>query len=307
MKDAPDLHFFAILARQPSLAAAAQELGVTPPAVSRRLAQLEERLGVRLLNRTTRRQSLTPEGERYLEEGGRILREIEGLERSLAAGADVPHGLLRINATFGFGRRHLSPAIAEFRRLYPAVDIVLQLTDRPLDLAASAMDIRIHFGEPPDRRILARKLASNRRLLCAAPSYLAGRAEPLTPRDLHDHECIVIRENHAAFNNWQLSDGQRQEMVKVSGGLSTNFGEIAVEWALAGHGILLRSEWDIAPYLRTGQLRRVLAAWEGTASDIHAIYPQRHHLSSKVRVFLDFLATRFADQRVPEADSAGAW
>jgi LysR family transcriptional activator of dmlA len=307
MKDTPDLHFFTVLARQPSLAAASLELGVTPPAVSRRLAQLEQRLGVRLLNRTTRRLSLTPEGERYLEEGGRILREIEGLERSLATGAEVPHGLLRINATFGFGRRHLSPAISEFRRLYPSVEIVLQLTDRALDLTAHAMDIGIHFGEPPDRRILARKIAPNRRFLCAAPSYLAGRVEPVTPRDLHALECIVIRESNTAFNNWQLSDGQRQEMVKVYGGLSTNFGEIAVEWALAGHGVLLRSEWDLAPYLRSGQLRRVLAPWEGTPSDIYAIYPQRHHLSSKVRLFLDFLAAKFADQRALEAANAQVW
>lgn len=307
MKDAPDLLFFSILARHPSLAAAALELGVTPPAVSRRLAQLEQRLGVRLLNRTTRRLSLTAEGERYLEEGGRILREIEGLERSLGAGSDVPHGLLRINATFGFGRRHLSPAISEFRQLYPSVEIVLQLTDRALDLTAHAMDIGIRFGEPPDRRILARKIAPNRRFLCAAPSYLEGRVEPATPRDLHAHECIVIRENNTAFNNWQLSDGQRQEMVKVYGGLSTNFGEIAVDWALAGHGIILRSEWDVAPYLRGGQLQRVLAPWEGTASDIYAIYPQRHHLSSKVRVFLDFLAAKFADQRALEASNAQVW
>ena len=307
MKDTPDLNFFALLARQPSLAAASVALGVTPPAVSRRLARLEQRLGVRLLNRTTRRLSLTPEGERYLEEGGRLLREIESLERSLAAGVDVPHGLLRINATFGFGRRHLSPAIAEFRCRYPAVDIVLQLTDQALDLTAHAMDIGIHFGEPPDRRILARKIASNRRFLCAAPSYLQGRTPLATPRDLQAQECIVIRENQTAFNNWQLSDGQRQVMIKVYGGLSTNFGEIAVDWALAGHGVVLRSEWDVAPYLRSGQLQRVLAPWEGTASDIYAIYPQRHHLSSKVRVFLDFLAARFADQRALDATQAPAW
>jgi DNA-binding transcriptional LysR family regulator len=307
MKNTPDLNFFSLLASQPSLAAASLELGVTPPAVSRRLAQLEQRLGVRLLNRTTRRLSLTPEGERYLEEGGRILREIEGLERSLSAGSDVPHGVLRINATFGFGRRHLSPAISEFRRLYPSVEIVLQLTDRNLDLTANAMDIGIYFGPPPDGRILARKIAPNRRFLCAAPAYLQGRTEPAAPRDLQLHACIVIRENNTAFNNWQLSDGQHQQMVKVSGGLSTNFGEIAVDWALAGHGIVLRSEWDLAPYLRSGQLRRLLAPWEGTPSDIYAIYPKRHHLSSKVRVFLDFLAAKFADQRSLEATNAQVW
>lgn len=298
MKHSPDLVFFALLARHPSLAAASLELGVTPPAVSRRLAQLEQRLGVRLLNRTTRRQSLTPQGERYLAEGGRILRDIEGLERSLTTSREVPHGVLRINATFGFGRRHLSPAVSDFSRLYPAVEIVLQLTDRPMDLTAHAMDMGIRFGEPPDSRILARKIASNRRLLCAAPAYLSAQPEPITLRDLQSHACIVIRENNAAFNNWQLSDGKRQEMVKVRGPLSTNFGEIAVDWALAGHGILLRSEWDLGPYLQAGQLRRVLAPWEGASADIHAIYPQRHHLSATVRVFIDFLVARFAGQRL---------
>jgi LysR family transcriptional activator of dmlA len=297
MKDFQDLAFFTLLARHPSLAAAAQELGVTPPAVSRRLAALEQRLGVRLLNRTTRRLSLTPEGERYQEEGERILREIDGLERSLSASRETPRGTLRINATFGFGRRHLSPAVSDFARRYPDLEVVLQLTDRPLDLTAHAMDVGIRFGAPPDARILARRIADNRRFLCAAPEYLAAHGEPAVPRDLQAHRCIVIRENERAFNNWQLSDGKEQTLVKVRGPLSTNHGEIAVDWALAGHGILLRSEWDIAPYLRSGQLRRILEPWAGTAADIHAVYPQRHHLSAKVRVFIDFLAERFSSYR----------
>jgi DNA-binding transcriptional LysR family regulator len=297
MKDAADLAFFSLLARHPSLAAAAQELGVTPPAVSRRLAALERRLGVRLLNRTTRRLSLTPEGERYLEEGERLLRDIEALERSLAASNDAPRGLLRINATFGFGRRHLSPAISDFVRRYPEVDVVLQLTDRPLDLTAHAMDLGIRFGTPPDARVLARKIAANRRLLCAAPAYLAGHGTPAEPRELAAHQCIVIRENNSAFNHWPLSDGKQQVLLKVRGPLSTNHGEVAVDWAIAGHGILLRSEWDVAATLRSGQLQRILPAWTGDAADIYAIYPQRHHLSAKVRVFIDFLVERFAAQR----------
>jgi DNA-binding transcriptional LysR family regulator len=271
------------------------------------LAQLERRLGVRLLNRTTRRLSLTPEGERYLEEGGRIQRDMEALERSLVAGSAVPHGLLRIHATFGFGRRHLAPAVSDFHARYPAVEVVLHLSDRPLDLTTQAMDISIQFGEPPDRRVLARRIATNRRLLCAAPTYLARRPPPGVPRDLQSHDCIVIRESNSAYNNWQLTDGVHQELVKVRGPLSTNMGEIAVDWALAGHGIVLRSEWDIAPYLRDGRLQRVLPLWEGTLSDIHAIYPQRHQLSSKVRVFLDFLSERFADQLAGHADFAVAW
>ena len=307
MSDTTDLSFFTLLARQPSLAAAAQLLGVTPPAVSRRLAALEQRLGVRLLNRTTRRLSLTPQGERYLEHGEQILRDIESLERSLSASHESPRGLLRINATFGFGRRHLAPLIADFAKLWPEVEIILQLTDRPLDLTEHAMDIGIRFGEPPDARILARKIAANRRLLCASPDYLARHGRPLTPRDLAAHACIVIRENNAAFNNWQLADGKQQTMVKVRGPLSTNHGEIAVDWALAGHGIVLRSEWDIAGYLRSGQLIRVLEPWLGSSADIHAVFPQRHHLSATVRVFLDFLAERFADYRVATDENRRAW
>ena len=307
MSDTTDLSFFTLLARQPSLAAAAQLLGVTPPAVSRRLAALEQRLGVRLLNRTTRRLSLTPQGERYLEHGEQILRDIESLERSLSASHESPCGLLRINATFGFGRRHLAPLIADFAKLWPEVEIILQLTDRPLDLTEHAMDIGIRFGEPPDARILARKIAANRRLLCASPDYLARHGRPLTPRDLAAHACIVIRENNAAFNNWQLADGKQQTMVKVRGPLSTNHGEIAVDWALAGHGIVLRSEWDIAGYLRSGQLIRVLEPWLGSSADIHAVFPQRHHLSATVRVFLDFLAERFADYRVATDENRRAW
>lgn len=297
MSDAADLAFFSLLARHPSLAAAAQELGVTPPAVSRRLAALEQRLGVRLLNRTTRRLSLTPEGERYVDEGERILRDIDSLERSLAASRAVPRGLLRINATFGFGRCHLAPAVSDFVRRYPEVEVVLQLTDRPLDLTEHAMDIGIHFGNPPDARVLARQIAANRRLLCAAPAYLAAHGSPASPAELAAQQCIVIRENNRAFNHWQLSDGKQQELVKVRGALSSNHGEVAVDWALAGHGIILRSEWDVAPYLRSGQLQRLLPAWTGAAADIYAIYPQRHHLSAKVRVFIDFLVERFAGQR----------
>jgi LysR family transcriptional regulator, transcriptional activator for dmlA len=307
MADTTDLGFFSLLARQPSLAAASQALGVTPPAVSRRLATLENRLGVRLLNRTPRRLSLTPQGERYLEDGEQILRDIENLERSLADSRETPRGLLRINATFGFGRRHLAPLLAQFAKVWPDVEIILQLTDRPLDLTEHAMDIGIRFGTPPDARVLARKIAVNRRLLCASPDYLTTHGTPTAPRDLQAHACIVIRENNAAFNNWQLSDGKQQVMVKVRGPLSTNHGEIAVDWALAGHGIVLRSEWDVAAYLRSGQLRRLLDPWSGGSADIHAIYPQRHHLSATVRVFLDFLAEHFADYRAATENSQVAW
>lgn len=307
MSDTTDLRFFTTLARHPSLAAAAQELGLSPPAVSRRLAALEARLVVRLLNRTTRRLSLTPEGERYLEEGERLLREIAQLEHSLGTGRSQPQGLLRVNATFGFGRRHLAPAVSDFVRAHPQVEVVLDLSDKPLDLTAHAMDIGIRFGPPPDARVLARPLAHNRRLLCAAPSYLAAHGHPVGPRALAQHDCIVIRENKGVYNQWQLSDGRQQVGVKVRGALSSNHGEVAVDWALAGHGIILRSEWDVADHLRSGHLQRVLPAWSDPEADIHALYPQRHHLSATVRAFLDFLADRFAAHRDTAPPEGTGW
>jgi len=298
-----DIAFFITLAQHSSLAAAAQEMGVTPPAVSRRLAALEQRLGVRLLNRTTRRQSLTPEGERYLEEGRRILGDIEQLEHDLTAHRQSPRGLLKVNAGFGFGRRHLAPAVSDFIRLYPEVEILLHLTDRPLDLAAEGMDIGIRFGLDSAETMLTRKIAANRRVLCAAPGYLAERPSLHQPADLRAHDCIVIRENNRAYNTWHLVSQSEQATIKVKGPLSANHGEVAVDWVLRGHGILLRSEWDIAPYLRSGELVRVLPDWSGLAADIHAVYLQRHHQSAKVRAFLDFLAARFASHRV----GGGEW
>ena len=184
MANHSDLAFFSLLARQPSLAAAAQALDITPPAVSRRLAALELRLGVRLLNRTTRRLSLTPEGERYLEDGEPILREIERLERSLGESRELPRGLLRINAGFGFGRRHLGPAISDFVRQWPEVDVILHLSDRALDLTEHAFDIGIRFGPPPDARVLARRMEAARAVLLQTwqrvrPAMLGVPARPL--------------------------------------------------------------------------------------------------------------------------------
>ncbi|MBU3695866.1 LysR substrate-binding domain-containing protein [Dechloromonas sp.] len=308
MNPVSDLAFFVVVARQASLAAAAQVLGVAPPNVSRRLAALERRLGLRLLNRTTRRLSLTEAGRRYLARGEQIMLDLAGLEQSLASDRDAVRGQLRINASFGFGRRHLAPLISVFSRHYPEVEFVLELSDHPRDLTEHAYDIGIRFGEPPDSRVVARRIAGNRRLLCASPAYLAEAGHPETPQSLSRHRCIVIRENAQVYNHWHLSDGQRHELVKVGGPLSANHGEIAVDWALAGHGVVLRSEWDVAGYLRSGELLRVLAPWIGAGADIHAVYPNRHFVPAKVRVFLDFLEAHFADTRGGPTSADGfAW
>ena len=289
-----EMQFFSVLMRCGSLAAAARELQVSPPAVSKRLAALEARLGVTLLNRTTRRLALTHEGETYLAQARRILGEIEALERELHGARSEPTGLLRVNATLGFGRMHVAPAIASFARLHPKVDVQLQLSVNPPPLTEDAFDVCVRFGEPPDARVVARLLAPNRRLLCASPAYLQRHGTPRTPHDLAAHNIIAIRQGDDAFGSWRLRSGKRVETVRVRGNLSTNDGEIAVSWALAGHGIVLRAEWDIARYLRSGRLQQVLENWQTPPADIHAVYPVRHQGTARVRTFVDHLAQEFA-------------
>ena len=220
MSSDTELAFFCLLIKQGSLVATARELNLTPPAVSRRLAQMEERLGVRLLNRTTRRISLTNEGEIYFENASRILKEIEEMEQQVARSRTTPKGLLRVNAPFGFGRTYIAPAISDFARKFPDIEVQLHLTDRPIHLPNDAIDVSIHFGQVPDSRLIAKKIAANRRLLCASPRYLAQAGMPLTPRELTLHQCIVLRQNDAAYANWRLTQGDKEETVKVHGKLS---------------------------------------------------------------------------------------
>jgi DNA-binding transcriptional LysR family regulator len=289
-----EMQFFSLLMRCGSLSATARELQVSTPAVSKRLAALEARLGVQLLNRTTRRLALTHEGETYLASARGILGEIEALERELQGARSEPTGLLRVNATLGFGRMHVAPAIASFARLHPKVEVQLQLSVNPPPLAEDAFDVCVRFGEPPDARVIARLLAPNRRLLCASPAYLQRHGTPRTPHDLAGHSIIAIRQSDESQGLWRLRCGKRVESVRVRGTLGTNDGEIAVNWALAGHGIVQRAEWDVSRYLRSGRLRQVLESWQTPPADIYAVYPARHQGAMRVRAFVDHLAEEFA-------------
>ncbi len=301
-----DLAFFVTLSQAGTLSAAAQELGLSTAAVSRRLAALEARLGIRLMNRTTRRASLTHEGELYLEDGQRILAELQELETRVAGGQATPQGLLRVNATFGFGRQHIAPAVADFVARHPGVDVQLQLTDRAAQPGDDGFDVVIRFGDVPDARVSSRLLASNRRLLVASPGYLKRHGTPLQPADLRRHDCIVIREAEGAYGQWTLQHGAAQTTVKVGGPLCTNDGEVALSWALRGGGVLMRSQWHVAAYLRSGRLRQVLPDWAPPPADIHAVYPMKRNLSAKVRAFVDHLHAHFAPQREAQARD-GSW
>ncbi|WP_416424359.1 LysR family transcriptional regulator [Pseudomonas sp. App30] len=293
MNQAQDLSFFHLLAKQGSLVATARELGVTPPAVSKRLAALEARLGVRLVNRTTRSMSLTPEGELYFAHVARILAQIDEAEQLVSSSRATPKGLIRVNASLGFGRRHIGPALAAFFSHYPEVEIQLEISDHPLDLATHGFDLGIRFGSLPDAALHARKIASNRRLLCASPLYLEKHGTPVKLADLARHNCIFIRQNESPYGVWSFNHGGRTENVKVHGALGCNDGEVALNWALEGYGILLRAEWDIARYVRSGRLRLVLEDQTPTRADVYAVYPQQLHLSARVRRLIDFLIERF--------------
>ena len=292
-----ELGFIVSLASAGSLSAAARELGITTSAVSKRLAIIEARVGVPLVNRTTRRMSMTPEGEVLLEHARRILGEIADLDQLLTSSQGVPKGQLRVNATLGFGRLHIAPAISRYVLRYPEVDVQLQLSVDPPALTGDQFDVCIRFGAPSDARVIARRLAPNRRLLCASPKYLAQRGEPKSPAELRRHNCICIRQGDEAYGVWRLFSGRESERdaqaVKVRGNLSTNDGEIAVNWALDGHGILMRAEWDIERYLESGRLVQVLPGLRTPDADIYAVYPQRHQLSARIRTFVDFLGETF--------------
>lgn len=302
-----ELAFFCLLVKLGSLAATAREMNLTPPAVTKRLSQLEQRLGVRLLNRTTRRISLTNEGEVYFANAQRILGDIEEMESRVASSRAVPKGLLRVNAPLGFGRSYIGPAISLFTRKYPDVEVQLQLTDRPVSLPDEAIDVAIRFGEIPDSRLIAKKIAANRRLICASPAYLRNAGRPQSPDDLARHQCIVLRQNDAAYGLWRLIRGKQVDTIKVHGKLSTNDGEVALNWALDGHGILLRAEWDVAKYLRSGRLEQLFPDYETPAADVYAVYLERLNLSAKVSFFIEHLREYLGKHADSPAHNASRW
>jgi LysR family transcriptional activator of dmlA len=289
-----DLGFFSTLISSGSLGAAARELGVTTAAVSKHLAQMESRLGLVLVNRTTRRMSLTHEGEIYLDHARRILGEIDDLEHMLWGSTKAPQGLLRVNATLGFGRSHIAPLIAEYVKQFPQVDIQLQLSVNPPPITDDAYDVCFRFGHPPDSRSIARLIAPNKRILVASPSYIKEYGEPKSPSELIKHNCIGIRQGDEGYGLWRFSSGKGKskneftDSAKVRGNLTTNDGGIAVNWALDGRGIVLRAEWDVAQHLQSGRLIQVMKNFETPDADIYAVYAERHKTSVRVKTLIDF-------------------
>jgi DNA-binding transcriptional LysR family regulator len=302
-----ELLLFDLIVRRGSLSAAALELGVTPASVSKRLIALEKRLGVLLVNRTTRRLSLTDEGEVFHRNAMRILTDLEDMERLVSVNKATPTGLLRVNAPLGFGRTYVTPMVSKFVKKYPGIEVQLQLTDHPLSLVDQAFEVGIRFGDIPDARLIARRVALNRRLVCAAPSYLKSHGTPRVPHDLTLHNCIILRQNDAAYGTWRFTRGKHAETVKVRGSLSSNDGEVALNWALDGHGIMLRAEWDIARYLRSGRLQLILEDYATPPADIFAVYPERHASTPRVQAFTNFLVASFSGPQQKPSGKQTNW
>lgn len=285
-----DFAFFRLLARSASLTDAARSLSMTPSAVSRRLGAIETRLGVQLVLRNTRSMRLTPEGERYLEAAEAILAETERLEADIAS---RPLGRLRICASFGFGRTHIAPVVADFAKANPDVRVDLTLTDRPVSIIEEGFDVGIHLGVPHDSRLRARKLLANDRILCASPAYLETHGRPLLPSDLARHRLIEIAEDENTVGRWTLTHRKTKKVVNLAAVpvLRSNSGSAALDWCLAGLGIVLRSRWHAAAPLADGRLEEVLPDWHMPA-DVYAYFAAKRP-SAQLRAFLDAMALRF--------------
>ncbi|MBP1202236.1 LysR family transcriptional activator of dmlA [Duganella sp. 1411] len=294
-----DLRVFATVVRKASFVAAAEELGMSPAYVSKRIGMLEAALGVRLFHRTTRRVVVSDDGEQVYARALTILSSLDSLFDEVAERQGVPRGQLRVSSSFGFGRNVVAPAIARLAAEHPALQVRLEVFDRLVDIVSEGFDLDIRIGDEIAPQLIARRLMSNHRILCAAPAYLARRGAPQTLRELETHDCLPIKERDLPFGVWRLRGEGEEGVVKVSGPLSTNHGEIALQWAVAGAGIVLRSRWDAQAYLDRGELVQVLPAYTQEAN-VWAVYPQRLASSAKVRVFVDFLEQHLAcDNRVP--------
>lgn len=291
MLDSRDLELVAAVARFGSLARAARWLDLTVAAVSKRLAAFEGRLGVRLFDRTTRRVTPTPEGELIIAEARAILDRMGDVEALIAHRRRAPAGHLRVNSSLGYGRRVLAPLLSAFARRHADVTLELTLTQGLPIAAELPFDVAVRLGEPDSPALKARKLADNVRVLAAAPRYLRNAGTPRSPRELVQHRCLVVREGEGETSAWVLRGPNGIETVRVHPALASNDGESVVAWACEGHGIVLRSQWDVGPLIAQGRLTRVLAEFESPAH-VYALWPDARFTPARVTALVEFLAAR---------------
>jgi DNA-binding transcriptional LysR family regulator len=303
MDELGEMRVFVHAIERGSFAAAATDLRLTPSAVSKLIARLEARLGVRLVNRTTRKLSLTAEGETYLHSGRRLIEAVDALEQDVAASAGHPRGLLRINTALSFGVQHLAPAVIEFQQRYPDVRVSVSLTDRPVDLYAQQIDVAVRVGVPTDQSLMWRKLGDVGRVVCASPQYLEAFGTPGTREDLARHRCIVFTPPGRGHWTFRTDDGG-VEQVDVTGTFASDNLECILQLALQGAGLARLPDYMVARPLRDGRLVALLAdVHDPEWTPAYAVFPPGAQKALKVRVFLDFLTQRFGRERVGSAGS----
>lgn len=293
------LESFVSVATRGSLTAAANAEGVAPAIMGRRLDGLEERLGVKLLVRTTRRISLTHEGTAFLEDCQRLLTDIANAEASVSAGGVKASGHLRITAPAGFGRRHVAPLVPRFRELHADVTISLNLSDRVVDLAGEGFDCAVRVGDMPDSSLVSVRLADNRRLCVATPTYLKQHGTPAHPHDLSKFDCLTMSSDASQTRGWafRVPKGNGHELVhlKPGGPLNCSDGQVLHDWCVAGYGIAWRSTWEVAAEVATGALVPVLEDFAAPPNGIYAVFPHAKHLPLRVRLWVDFLKLHFGE------------
>ena len=296
------MEVFVEVVRKNGFARAADALDTSPANVTRIISDLEAHLGTRLLNRSSRKMSLTESGDALYERAKAIVEDMAEVEAIASSSSMKPRGLLRINAPLSFGILHLAPLWAKFLALYPDVELDVALIDRVVDIVDEGYDMALRISRSGSASHAARKLATSHNICCAAPSYLARHGTPAVPADLKEHNCIVY--SHASTSNeWQFSDDNGQpHPVKVGGRMHTNNGDTARAAALGGAGVIWQPTFLIGADLRAGRLVRLLPGYRLPDIDILAVYPSRRHLSAKVRVMIDFLADEFRDTPPWDAD-----
>lgn len=289
-----DLHVFLTIARNENFSRAASELGLSPSYISKRINILEKRLDTRLFFRNNRTMRLTPEGEKALSGAMNVIGSMDQFVSELAAWRESIVGVVNISCSFGFGLSHISQAISELAKAYPDLHIKLTLSDQEVDLVEEDVDIEIRIGDDIKDFYIAKRLFENRRVLCASPEYIEHFGLPGTIDELKKHKCLFIQERNASFGIWSLTNGSDIAQVHVNNQLSSNSGGVVLNWALKGHGIVLRSMWDVKKYIDSGELIHVLPQWYQNAN-IWAVYPTRPSGSARLKVCIDFLVNYFAD------------
>lgn len=286
--------FVAVVGRG-SLSAAALAEGVAPAMIGRRLDALEERLGVKLLLRTTRKISLTFEGSAFLEDCQRIIHDVQSAEASVSAGGVKASGHLRVSAPSGFGRRHIAPLVPIFTNMHSDVTVTLDLNDRMVDLINEGYDCAVRLGELPDSSLVSLLLGETRRVCIAAPAYLAARGRPETLDDLSRHDCLAFSAGANQQRGWTFQSEGKVVSIRVAGTMACSDGAVLHEWCLAGEGLAWRSWWEVGDDVAAGRLQTVLDAYAAPAVGIHAVFPQRRHLPLRVRLFLDYLKHTYSN------------